>query len=283
MPLELSVATEADMESISRSQMAAFHPIDPVHSLIFPSPTPIPESTISSVTTRQLSTWRKNPTGIRWVKITDSAKPLDEQGRPFVIAAAKWIFFDEERDGEEERWPREGEVKVDWVQPNPPTPNAPKIKYEVAGADDAPYISYILETFYTNKRRYMTGACAVLDICFTHPTYQKRGAGKLLVEYGIAEADRRGVPAWVEASVFGKGLYEKFGFGVGEGVVSEYWGLGPLGVRVAREMGVEGWGEGEGERGYGEGWKEEWTEKGYQGASWWFMGREAKGKGKTVV
>ncbi|PVH83010.1 hypothetical protein DL98DRAFT_570213 [Cadophora sp. DSE1049] len=279
MPLELSIATEADMESISRSQMAAFHPIDPVHSLIFPSPTPVPESVITSITSRQLTTWRKNSSGIRWVKITDSSKPVDDKGRPFVVAAVKWIFFDEEKEGDEERWPKEGEVKVDWVTPNPPHPNAPKIEYEVAGADDAPYISYILETFYTNKRRYMTGPCAVLDICFTHPLYQKLGAGKLLVEWGVAEADRRGVKAWVEASVFGKGLYEKFGFGVGgEGAMNEYWGLGPLGVRVAREMGVEGTGEG-----FGEGWKDEWTDKGYQGASWWFMGREARGEGKTEV
>ncbi|KAK0127842.1 hypothetical protein ONS96_007343 [Cadophora gregata f. sp. sojae] len=260
MPLQLSNATEADIESISRSQMAASH--------------------------RQLTTWRKNPSGIRWVKITDPAKPLDDQGRPFVVAAAKWIFFeDDEKESEEERWPREGEVVVDWVQPNPATPNTPKIEYEIAGADDAPYIKYILEIFYANKRRYMTGPCAVLDICFTHPLYQKLGAGKLLVEYGVAEADRRGVPAWVEASILGKGLYEKYGFGVGTGndnssvgkAINEYWGLGPLGVRVAREMGVQGWKEG-----FGEGWREEWTEKGYQGASWWFMGRAARGQGKEM-
>tara|TARA_R110002060_G_scaffold74463_1_gene83719 strand:+ start:258 stop:641 length:384 start_codon:yes stop_codon:yes gene_type:complete len=121
----------------------------------------------------------------------------------------------------------------------------------------------------------MTGPCAVLDICFTHPSYQKLGAGKLLVSYGVTEADKRGVPAWVEASVFGKGLYEKYGFGTNGGR-NEYWGLGPLGVRVAREIGVKGWSEG-----FGEGWKDEWTEKGYQGASWWFLGREAKGKGEV--
>ena len=112
----------------------------------------------------------------------------------------------------------------------------------------------------------MTGPCAVLDICFTHPSYQRRGAGKLLVGWGVEEADRRGVKSWVEASVLGKGLYEKFGFGE---AICEFWGLGPLGVRTGREAGVD-------VEGLGEGWREEWTEKGYQGASWWFMGRKAK-------
>lgn len=150
--------------------------------------------------------------------------------------------------------------------------------YDVPGSDDRSYIEYMLETFYHNKRTHMVGPCAVLDICFTHPLYQKRGAGKLLVGWGVEEADRRGVGSWVEASTFGKGLYEKFGFGVGgqEGrdgedgeVICEYWGLGPLGVKVGREAGVE-------VEGYGEGWKEEWTQMGYWGASWWFMRRKAK-------
>ncbi|KAG4431163.1 hypothetical protein IFR05_013364, partial [Cadophora sp. M221] len=109
LELELSLATEVDMEAISRSQMAAY----PIHSLIYPSPTPVPEHIITSVTSRQLAVWRQNPTGIRWVKITDPSNPLDDEGRPFVVAAAKWIFFEKGKDGEEERWPREGEVKVD--------------------------------------------------------------------------------------------------------------------------------------------------------------------------
>lgn len=66
--------------------------------------------------------------------------------------------------------------------------------------------------------------------------------------------------------MLGKGLYEKFGFGE---AICEFWGLGPLGVRTGREAGVD-------VEGLGEGWREEWTEKGYQGASWWFMGRKAK-------
>ncbi|KAH6717678.1 hypothetical protein BKA61DRAFT_511935, partial [Leptodontidium sp. MPI-SDFR-AT-0119] len=242
MPLELSLATEADMEAISRSQMAAFHPIDPVHSLIYPSPTPIPDSVITSVTSRQLVSWRQNPTRTRWIKLTDPSNPVDAEDRQFVVAAAKWIFFEQEKEGEEERWPRKGGVKVDWVPNQTTLPPSERITYEVLGADDTSYVSYILETFYTNKRKHMTGPCAVLDICFTHPSYQRRGAGKLLVGWGVEEADRRGVKSWVEASVLGKGLYEKFGFGE---AICEFWGLGPLGVRTGREAGVDVEGLGE--------------------------------------
>ncbi|GJC82238.1 hypothetical protein ColLi_05076 [Colletotrichum liriopes] len=53
---------------------------------------------------------------------------------------------------------------------------------------------------------------ADLDTLVTHPDYQRRGAGSLLLKWGCELADENGVGAYVDASKAGKGLYERFGF-----------------------------------------------------------------------
>ena len=53
---------------------------------------------------------------------------------------------------------------------------------------------------------------ADLDTLGTHPDYQRRGAGSMIVQWGCDMADRDGVAAYVDASKEGAGLYKKFGF-----------------------------------------------------------------------
>jgi GNAT superfamily N-acetyltransferase len=45
-----------------------------------------------------------------------------------------------------------------------------------------------------------------------HPEYQKKGIGRLLVEYGLGVARQAGLPVYVESSKDGLKLYEKTGF-----------------------------------------------------------------------
>lgn len=51
-----------------------------------------------------------------------------------------------------------------------------------------------------------------LDTLGTHPDYQRRGAGSLVVQWGCDMADKDGVSAYVDANKEGAGLYKKFGF-----------------------------------------------------------------------
>ena len=51
-----------------------------------------------------------------------------------------------------------------------------------------------------------------LDTVGTHPDYQRRGAGSMLVQWGCDLADRDGVSAYVDASKEGAPLYQKHGF-----------------------------------------------------------------------
>ena len=52
----------------------------------------------------------------------------------------------------------------------------------------------------------------MLEICFVEPSYRRRGAGNLLVQWGIKNADDMGLEAFVEATDDGKPLYAKHGF-----------------------------------------------------------------------
>lgn len=54
--------------------------------------------------------------------------------------------------------------------------------------------------------------CLVLDTLATHPDYQGRGAGSMLVKWGCDLADASGLSVYVDASKEGAELYAKFGF-----------------------------------------------------------------------
>jgi GNAT superfamily N-acetyltransferase len=244
MPLELALATEADIPFIVPIQYAAFHPENRVHRLIYPSPLPVPSSILSSTVSRHLSSWSNDP-HVTWIIISDTSSlvtlPSGEQ-KPRIIAAAKWIIW---QAGEGAVWP--DKIDVDWI---------PSEKIEGSGniapngaADDKEYVSFVLENFFEGRRKRIRGSAVLLDVCFTDPEFHRRGAGKMLVNWGIQRADELGVKAFVEASPEGRRLYESCGF------------------REVEEVLLKGDDEGKGGR-------KEWEEYGV--ADWIFMERPAK-------
>ena len=110
--------------------------------------------------------------------------------------------------------------------------------------------------------RELGGKYVFVETLATDPNWQRCGAGKLLMEEACAEADRRGWPAWLEATPEGRRLYEQVGFVAKE----ELW------VDLARWEGAAD--KGEGWRGKnGEAWKEG------EGEGWYLMSmmvREAR-------
>jgi hypothetical protein len=59
----------------------------------------------------------------------------------------------------------------------------------------------------------------VLNILYTDPAYHRKGAGKMMVQWGNALADQLMLPCWVEASPEGYRLYSSCGY---EDVEKEY-------------------------------------------------------------
>ncbi|KAI7715111.1 hypothetical protein KC353_g6337, partial [Hortaea werneckii] len=51
-----------------------------------------------------------------------------------------------------------------------------------------------------------------LEIIATHPQYRGRGAGSMMINWGLERADQDNVEAYLEASPEAVSLYEKLGF-----------------------------------------------------------------------
>ncbi|KAJ5814481.1 hypothetical protein N7474_006258 [Penicillium riverlandense] len=122
----------------------------------------------------------------KYLRVTDAAS-RDEQGRPRLVAFGKWdLAMPDERGRRFPHWHadspyQECEDFVDELE---------KARKRVMG----------------DKKHYY------LDTLGTHPDYQGRGAGSMIVKWGCDLADKAGVSAYVDASKEGAGLYKKHGF-----------------------------------------------------------------------
>lgn len=67
-----------------------------------------------------------------------------------------------------------------------------------------------------------------LHVLAVHPNHQRKGIGRKLIQWGLDEADRLGLIAYLEASADGARLYEQTGF---EKVKDVYMDLRPFGVQ----------------------------------------------------
>jgi hypothetical protein len=52
----------------------------------------------------------------------------------------------------------------------------------------------------------------VLEIMFTHPEHRRRGAGTILMDWGVKLADQLGLESFIQASEMGKLLYLRHGY-----------------------------------------------------------------------
>lgn len=223
MPLTLSLATPSDLPQLVRAQYTAFHPTDTLHVLIYPSPDPVPEAVYQKTVDRQKDGWKDNVT---WLKVTD-----DKTGA--VVAGAKWVLYPKTAEEGDKRWPEA--FGVDAVKEMRREEEEGKrggggeAGNAGRGADDLEYVAWVMGEIMGRRRERIQGPGLLLDICYTHKEWQGKGAGKLLVKWGKDKADELGLKCFVEASYFGRPLYEKFGFVATEhvllkgGEVREAW------------------------------------------------------------
>ncbi|KFY15947.1 hypothetical protein V492_01664 [Pseudogymnoascus sp. VKM F-4246] len=123
---------------------------------------------------------------VKYLKVVDT-ESKDEQGRPRIAAFATWDTAMAEERGH--RFP-------------PWHPDCPQQECEdfINGLEaERKRVMGDLKNYY-------------LDTVATHPDYQRRGAGSMLVNWGCDLADKDGVSAYVDASKNGAPLYKKYGF-----------------------------------------------------------------------
>jgi GNAT superfamily N-acetyltransferase len=93
----------------------------------------------------------------------------------------------------------------------------------------------IYEHLKGNRREIMaTRPFVYLDVLFTHPKHHRRGAGAMMIKWGVDLADEFGLEAYHESSVEARPLYERFGYKVLKAVefpMADY-GRPDLGVDV---------------------------------------------------
>ncbi|KAK3722963.1 hypothetical protein LTR37_002108 [Vermiconidia calcicola] len=74
------------------------------------------------------------------------------------------------------------------------------------------YLGFLDEIGTARESWMGTGHCWVLTNVKTREPFQKKGAGSLVVKWGLEQAAAEGVPAYLESGMQAKGLYEKHGF-----------------------------------------------------------------------
>ncbi|KAL1843826.1 hypothetical protein VTJ49DRAFT_7177 [Mycothermus thermophilus] len=96
------------------------------------------------------------------------------------------------------------------------------------GCDITVINAFIGEMTRMSQRLAKGEAALYLGILACTPSRQRLGAGSALMKWGVDLADRLGLPAWVEASPIGYGLYRKFGYqdvDVLDLNITEKWGV----------------------------------------------------------
>jgi GNAT superfamily N-acetyltransferase len=110
-----------------------------------------------------------------------------------MIAAAHWSIYETERtleEVEEDLLPRRT-----WPEDN-----------------RAARLDFLGGIFQSTKEIMGTKPHVILESLITHQDHHRRGAGSLLLSWGVGEADRLGLVAYLAASEAGKPLYERFAF-----------------------------------------------------------------------
>lgn len=138
----------------------------------------------------RLEDMREEPEKYKFLKVVDTDLPDDD---PFdkIVGVAGWKFYLHERTEKE----LEAESKKSRERGFPPDCNQELMKEFFGGI--AEY-----------KKKNVGGrAYVLLNLLATHPDHHRRGVGAMHMSWGDEQADRLGLPCYLEASPKGKGLY----------------------------------------------------------------------------
>lgn len=179
---EIALITDpSDFLQVVTVQSAAFNS-SPIDILLYPSG-PDPPSLSAS---HQAATFTTDTT-VRYMKAY-----IPSTGR--IIGIAKWNFY--------LSTPPKPEFNVTFDFPKDSKADVSFFRHYFGGLDAARNTEMVKR----GKPYFNMAVLAVL------PEWQRMGVGRRLLQWGLRQADERGVECWIDASPFGKGLYEKMGW-----------------------------------------------------------------------
>jgi GNAT superfamily N-acetyltransferase len=109
-----------------------------------------------------------------------------------MLGVAAWYWVDD---------PHTSTQNIPWGDPSP------GVHVECYDASLGALRRWRLDYFRERNQPFLY--MAILTVL---PDVQRRGVGSALLREGLTEADRRGLPTFIEASPAGLGLYKKFGW-----------------------------------------------------------------------
>ncbi|KAL2062996.1 hypothetical protein VTL71DRAFT_6068 [Oculimacula yallundae] len=182
--LLLLPAKVSDLAEILTGQRLAFSdPVEPFFFALFPETER--EENFEQQVKRAEAWWVEDPSAT-YMKVVD-----EETGQ--IISAAKWCIYETPLTEEQ----LNKELVVDWH----------------ADSESNEWAQHILNGVYSHRlRRTKGGKCCVLDLLTTHPDHHKRGAARMLVQWGCDIADKMNVEAFIEGTAIARRLYESCGF-----------------------------------------------------------------------
>lgn len=176
---------------------AAFRP--GIMSVMFPHGISDQDSAISLATMKRVA--ERYPGRIQVYKVVDTDLPDDDPLQQ-VVGVSNWRIYDEERT--EEDFQREKEES----------------ERDTAELGDPPGVDLaVVEDFHGvvqeyRKKHFGGKPYMLLHVLATRPDQARKGVGALSMEWGCKKADELGLPAYLEGSPQGVGLYKKWGFEV---------------------------------------------------------------------
>ncbi|KAI1146781.1 putative GNAT family acetyltransferase [Nemania diffusa] len=185
--LHMRVATREDAPRIAEIHMAAFGPNAMLHAQ-FPTPA-IRERLQTCIADKALADIDYPKTTVLVVTTSDDPKRDDST----IVAFAKWSHPIR---------PNEDYIEPPWVWPE--------------GTDHKTLDAWIAKAAEAESRSVGDTPCYHLSYIGTDPLYGQRGAGNLLVQWGIQQSKASGSPLYLESTVEAAPFYEKNGFTTGE-------------------------------------------------------------------
>lgn len=185
MSLTVSPMEEADFPVMTQLFHKAYYSTTGVSALLYH--TPPSQASLDKITQVRLRAFHED-SNAHFIKATDS-----ETGE--IIACARWDIYKHARSDDDVE--RSAAFTDDDL--------IPEFNVDVHAALFGPLRRAHKDVMGTRPHAYLVGLV-------TDPDHGRRGAGGLLVQWGLDQADELGLDTYLDASPMGKGLYEKNGF-----------------------------------------------------------------------